>query len=95
MNHLPEKMRPYRDLLEKSAKEYVKLNVRKEKTGRYDSKIAGDPYFPKHETYPTDENGQPMKLLAQIISRTFPSLTATLLQVSCSSTFLFMMTSMD
>lgn len=38
MNHLPEKMRPYRGLLEKSAKEYVKLNVRKGKTGRYDSK---------------------------------------------------------
>lgn len=45
MNHLPEKMRPYRELLEKSAKEYVKLAI--------------------------------------------------LLRVSCSSTFLFMMTSMD
>lgn len=74
MNHLPEKMRPYRDLLEKSAKEYVKLNVRKGKTGRYDSKIAGDPYFPKHETYPTDENGQPMKLLAQINFSHIPQL---------------------
>ncbi|MEC3615419.1 YwqG family protein [Bacillus stercoris] len=74
MNHLPEKMRPYRELLEKSAKEYVKLNVRKGKTGRYDSKIAGDPYFPKHETYPTDENGQPMKLLVQINFSHIPQL---------------------
>lgn len=72
--HLPEKMGPYRDMLEKSAKEYVKLNVRKEKTGRYESKIAGEPYFPKHETYPTDENGQPMKLLAQINFSQIPQL---------------------
>ncbi len=43
MNHLPEKMRPYRDLLEKSAKEYVKLNVRK---GKQDDMTAKLPVIP-------------------------------------------------
>ncbi len=46
----------------------------KTETGRYDSKIAGDPYFPKHEPYPEDESGRPMKLLAQINFADMPGL---------------------
>lgn len=63
---LPEKMARYRGQFEQSARDFLKLNTRKGKTGRYESKLAGDPYFPKSEQYPVDSQGKPMKLLAQI-----------------------------
>lgn len=63
-----------RGLLETSARRFIKLHVKKAETGRYDSKIAGDPYFPKHEPYPKDESGRPMKLLAQINFADMPGL---------------------
>lgn len=39
-------MESSRGLLETSARPFIKLHVKKAETGRYDSKIAGDPYFP-------------------------------------------------
>ncbi len=63
---LPKQMESSRGLLETSARPFIKLHVQKAETGRYDSKIAGGPYFPKHEPYPEDESGRPMKLLTQI-----------------------------
>ncbi|NPC94392.1 DUF1963 domain-containing protein [Bacillus sp. WMMC1349] len=71
---LPEKMAPFREKFEKSARASIKLTAQKAKTGRYDSKIAGDPYFPKSEVYPLDEQGKPMKLLAQINFSQLPCL---------------------
>ncbi|MES1027281.1 YwqG family protein [Bacillus velezensis] len=71
---LPKRMESSRGLLETSARPFIKLHVKKAETGRYDSKIAGDPYFPKHEPYPKDESGRPMKLLAQINFADMPGL---------------------
>lgn len=71
---LPKQMESSRGLLETSARPFIKLHVKKAETGRYDSKIAGDPYFPKHEPYPEDESGRPMKLLAQINFADMPGL---------------------
>nr|WP_216631511.1 YwqG family protein [Bacillus velezensis] len=67
-------MESSRGLLETSARPFIKLHVKKAETGRYDSKMAGDPYFPKHEPYPKDESGRPMKLLAQINFADMPGL---------------------
>ncbi|MFN2744532.1 MULTISPECIES: YwqG family protein [Bacillus] len=71
---LPEKMAGFRGQFEKSARDYLNLKVKKAKTGRYDSKLAGDPYFPKSERYPVDSQGKPMKLLAQINFSEMPQL---------------------
>jgi hypothetical protein len=76
-------MESSRGLLETSARRFIKLHVKKAETGRYDSKIAGDPYFPKHEPYPEDESGRPMMTFpadrgmipfASAISMCFPRL---------------------
>ncbi|MEC3839735.1 YwqG family protein [Bacillus amyloliquefaciens] len=72
--HLPKQMESSRGLLEASSRPFIKLHVKKAETGRYDSKIAGDPYYPKHEPYPEDESGRPMKLLAQINFADMPGL---------------------
>ena len=71
---LPEKMARYRGQFEQSARDFLKLDTRKGKTGRYESKLAGDPYFPKSEQYPVDSQGKPMKLLAQINFSEMPRL---------------------
>ncbi|MGE6630546.1 YwqG family protein [Bacillus sp. NPDC077027] len=77
MNHsakLQEKLEPYRSLLEKTEKPIISLSMKQGKTGRYDSKILGDPYFPKEDTYPVDGEGHPMKLLAQLNFSQLPKL---------------------
>ncbi|MFS0653891.1 YwqG family protein [Bacillus sp. 179-C3.3 HS] len=71
---LQEKLAPYRPLLEETKKQAIQLHMKQGKTGPYDSKIAGDPYFPKNDEYPLDGEGHPMKLLAQINFGQLPKL---------------------
>lgn len=71
---LQEVLAPYRPLLDQTEKPLIQLQIKQGKTGPYDSKIAGDPYFPKNDEYPVDGEGHPMKLLAQINFGQLPKL---------------------
>lgn len=71
---LQEKLAPYRPLLDQTEKQIIRLHIKKGKTGLYDSKIAGDPYFPKTDVYPVDGEEHPMKLLVQINFAQLPKL---------------------
>ncbi|MDM5299924.1 YwqG family protein [Bacillus pumilus] len=71
---LQEKLTPYRTLLDQTEKQAIQLRLKQGKTGPYDSKIAGDPYFPKTDEYPVDGDGHPMKLLAQLNFAQLPKL---------------------
>lgn len=56
----------------------LKFSVAKEKTGLFDSKIGGTPYFPKDMEYPRGKKnvfeGQPLTLLAQLNFDELPSI---------------------
>lgn len=71
---LQEKLAPYRSLLDQMEKQTTQLHIKQGETGPYDSKIAGDPYFPKTDEYPVDGEGHPMKLLVQINFAQLPKL---------------------
>lgn len=71
---LKEKLAPYRIVLDQTEEQMIPLHIKQGKTGPYDSKIAGDPYFPKKEEYPVDGEGRPMKLLVQINFNQLPKL---------------------
>ena len=63
---LPEEFEKYRPLIEETMKPVVVVDTKVSKTSLFQSKFAGDPYFPLSMEYPTNNNGQPLKLLAQI-----------------------------
>jgi len=71
---LQEIIAPYRKMLDQTEQPMIQLNMKQGKTGPYDSKIAGDPYFPKNDEYPVDGAGHPMKLLAQMNFGQLPKL---------------------
>ena len=52
---LQEVLAPYRPLLDQTEKPLIQLQIKQGKTGPYDSKIAGDPYFPKTTNIPLME----------------------------------------
>lgn len=73
----------YMDLISKTLEETDKLlkpqetvwfNITKEPVGLYDSKIGGIPYFPKNMEYPTNKNGEPLILLAQLNFNNIPQI---------------------
>jgi len=72
--NLQAKLAPYRTALDGTEIPSVHLHIKEGETGPYDSKIAGDPYFPKADEYPVDGEGHPMKLLAQINFGQLPKL---------------------
>lgn len=63
---LPEAFEQYRPLIEGTMKPVVMVNTEISKTTLFQSKFAGDPYFPLGMEYPKNMKGQPLKLLAQI-----------------------------
>lgn len=63
---LPEKIEQYRPLIEETMKPVVLVDTKISTTTLFQSKFAGDPYFPLSMEYPKNMNGQPLKLLAQI-----------------------------
>ena len=56
--NLQAKLAPYRTAFDGTEIPSVYLHIKEGKTGPYDSKIAGDPYFPKADEYPLDGEGQ-------------------------------------
>ncbi|MEF3331446.1 YwqG family protein [Oceanobacillus oncorhynchi] len=63
---LPEAFEQYRSLIQDTLIPIVKVSTTERKTSLFESKFAGDPYFPASMEYPKNEEGIPLKLLAQI-----------------------------
>lgn len=71
---LPSELEPYRSILEGTQTSYIAIQPKKESTTLYQSKFGGNPYFPKNQDYPYDEQGVPLFLLAQINFEEVPHL---------------------
>jgi len=72
---LPEPLEPYRAMIEATVRPYIKIDYAiSEVIMPFDSKIGGDPYFPLDVEYPTDVEGRPLALLAQINFEEVPHL---------------------
>lgn len=63
---LPKELQIYKEAIEFTVKDSVEIEPIVRKTSLIESKFSGDPYFPVSMEYPTNENDEPMKLLAQI-----------------------------
>jgi len=71
---IPKELLNFKELIESTVKNSVVILPDVRKTSLTESKFCGDPYFPNQMTYPKDENGEPMKLLAQINFSELPQL---------------------
>ena len=64
---LPQAFEASRTVFEQSVEPYLHITLQKgEGISRTDSKVFGVPYFPENMPFPTNEQGKPLKLLAQI-----------------------------
>ena len=64
---LPDSLENYRENIEATIKPYIEIKAQENNNIPYwQSKFGGIPYFPKEHEYPTDSQGKPMYLLAQI-----------------------------
>ncbi|KYG90960.1 YwqG family protein [Metasolibacillus sp. FSL K6-0083] len=63
---LPNDFEQYRTIIEETMQPVIEINTTECKTSLYESKFEGNPYFPLTMKYPTNNEGQPLKLLAQI-----------------------------
>ncbi len=64
--NLPEAFEQNRTVIEGTIQPTVLIETKVRKTSLFESKFAGDPYFPLSMEYPKSLEGQPLKLLAQI-----------------------------
>ncbi len=71
---LPKQLIKYKDIIQKTVVPYIRINGEMRKTGVYESKFGGTPYFPKNMEYPLDYNNKPMKLMAQLNFAEIPHL---------------------
>lgn len=64
---LPQVFEASRTIFEQSVQPYLRITLEAGiNISRTDSKVFGAPYFPKNMPFPTNENGTPLKLLAQL-----------------------------
>ncbi len=57
---------PLKGVLDKTLCQNIRIQTSAQGTSIMDSKFGGLPYFPESEKYPTDGDGRPMILLAQL-----------------------------
>ena len=62
---LPNLLEPYRKQIESSTKPFIRIRTKAGSSPLYESKFSGFPYLPKGFAHPLDQNGLPMRLLAQ------------------------------
>ena len=63
---LPLQLQPFTNALEESRKPNLLIDGKIGKTTPLQSKFGGEPYWLKADDYPTSQNGDPLRLLAQI-----------------------------
>jgi uncharacterized protein YwqG len=71
---LPPELEPYQEQFERTNKPYIKIGTKKGQTLPWESKFGGTPYCPLDFDYPTDFEGDPLRLLAQINFKEVPKL---------------------
>lgn len=72
---LPGILEPYRKVIEESVQPFIRIKAEAgQKSDFTQSKFGGLPYLPKNYGYPTDQQGKPMILLAQIDFASLPPL---------------------
>ncbi|CAD5121133.1 unnamed protein product [Dimorphilus gyrociliatus] len=78
MANIPRQLQKYRDVIEKSKLEYVKVIIcdEKVKVDIDDSKLGGYPCLPKNIEYPYDSKGNPLILQAQLNFNEIPTLNS-------------------
>ena len=75
MLSLPNPLASYRKSIEDSVQPFIRIRTESEAdTSITNSKFGGNPYLPPGTEYPTDVEGQPLFLLAQINCRDLPAL---------------------
>ena len=80
MLSIPNTLASYRKSIEDSVQPFIRIRTDSEAdTTIVSSKFGGNPYLPIGSDYPTDAEGQPLFLLAQINCSDLPSLEDTLL----------------
>ena len=72
--HLEEELKAYEHEIEASLKPAVRLFPVVRETTLMESKLGGNPYYPKDLPYPVDKQGNPMRLLAQLNFEEMPPL---------------------
>lgn len=66
MLNLPKALESYRAKIEQTLEKVVRITLSRNNTNQFNSKVGGYPYFLAGDTYPLGEDGQPLRLLAQI-----------------------------
>ena len=78
MLSLPYALEPYRKPIEASVQPFIRIQAEPEfGLSITDSKFGGEPYLPTGTDYPSDADGQPLFLLAQINCADLPSMEGT------------------
>ncbi|MBC6973380.1 DUF1963 domain-containing protein [Bacillus sp. Xin] len=71
---VPKQLEPYRNIIEKSVRPYIKVTGELSETTLFQSKFGGYPYLPLHHTHPKGSNGKPLMLLAQLNLEEIPQI---------------------
>nr|WKN34240.1 YwqG family protein [Tunicatimonas sp. TK19036] len=75
LSSLPSVLAAYRPAIEKSLRPFIRIHAEiDEDVSITQSKFGGLPYLPEDVEYPTDEDGNPLFLLAQINCQDLPEL---------------------
>ncbi len=72
---LPAPLEPFREKWLATLQPFIRVRPQAERpTSWWESKVGGLPYLPRHVEYPTDPEGRPLYLLAQLNFGDMPSL---------------------
>lgn len=71
---LPPELKPFIHAIEDTMLDYLQLKITPNSTTWWQSKFGGLPYFPKNITYPKNNKGEYLRLLAQLNFAEIPTL---------------------
>lgn len=63
---IPKEFEEFRTIIEDTIRPVIQIDTTEKETTLFESKFAGNPYFPKQMEYPKSDSGTPLTLLAQI-----------------------------
>jgi uncharacterized protein YwqG len=72
--NFPTELQPFYSALSATIQDYLQIKITPNSTNWWQSKFGGLPYFPKNLTYPTNNKGQYLRLLAQLNFAEIPNL---------------------
>lgn len=72
--NLPDALEPYHEAVANTIKPYLKIDIKPGSSKLWQSKFGGLPYLPQAINYPTNKQGEYLKLLAQLNFSEMPRL---------------------